>query len=907
MNRRESVSTLFLLILIFVFPGGVRALAEARSAARLPLERGWAIESSCNVSQTGAEISLPGFDVSRWLKTSVPATVLGAQVNAGKFEAPFFGMNLLKIPGTDYPVGKIYANLPLTPDSPYRCSWWYRTEFEVPSDWQEMTWLHFNGINYRANIWVNGTMIANDQQVVGAYRSYEFEISKLLKPGVKNSVAVETFVQTENDLGINFVDWNPAPADKSLGLWRDVYLERSGPVTLRNPAVTTHFTDDQLTAAELTVLADVTNNTDRTQRAMLRGRIGKLTFAQKVDLGPHESKVVRFAPEQFSALRVASPKVWWPYLYGAPTLHTLELVVEVEGERSDAQSLRFGIREVSGALNEKGALQIKVNRQNILIRGAGWSPDMFYREPKERIVEELQYVKHMHLNTVRLEGKLGSDEMFNATDEMGILVMAGWCCCDHWEHWDKWTARDHEIASASLFSQISRLRAHPSVFLWLNGSDGPPPAEVESAYVSVLKERDWPNPYISSASAKATTVTGPSGVKMSGPYDYVPPEYWYLDKNKLGGAYGFNTETSPGPAIPSSPSVRRTLPQSSWWPIDDAWRYHAGIGRFAQYNNFNAAMDASLGSAQDLDEYTRKAQWMAYDGERAMFEAYGANKYASTGVIQWMLNNAWPSFIWHLYDYYLVPGGGYFGTRKANEPVHVQYRYDERMVDVVNSTLHAGKLLTVSAQLFDLQGKQHFAKSATVDLPADGVVRSFLIPEQSATAFLKLELRDSAGRLLSENFYVVPRKLADLQWEKSSYFYTPANSYADLRDLNQLPRAEIRATFKSGATAAQDAIHITNVGGSVAFFLHATAVRPGSDEEITPVLWSDNFISLLPGESRELSFELPKLAAGTASIRLEGWNVPLLNLGISSEDRRKGKPAKNGESLPEGSHDGRTL
>lgn len=852
------------------------------SSRRLPLEQGWAIKSSCDIKVSGAELSSPSFKQTRWLKTAVPSTALAAQVNAGKFGNPFFGKNLLTIPGTDYPIGKIYANLPLTADSPYRCSWWYRTEIDVPADWTNVTWLHFNGINYRANIWVNGTEIANDEQVAGAYRSFEFNVTKWLKPGRKNGIAVETFVQTENDLGINFVDWSPAPADKSMGLWRNVYLEHSGPVTLRNPAVTTSFTDDRLSEADLTVLVDVANSSDQPIVGLLRGKVGKLAFKQGIQLAAHESRVVRFTPQQFRQLRIASPQVWWPYQYGTPALQHLGLEFEMNGKRSDSKSLLFGIREIDGGLNEKGFLQFKINRRNILIRGAGWSPDLFYREPRLRLAQELQYVKHLGLNTVRLEGKLGSDGMFDIADKMGILIMAGWCCCDHWEHWDKWTAQDHAIANASLYSQISRLRAHPSVFVWLNGSDGPPPAEVEKDYIAILKERDWPNPYISSAAAKPTTVTGPSGVKMSGPYDYVPPEYWYLDKNKYGGAFGFNTETSAGPAIPSAPSVRRTLPEKSWWPMDDQWNYHAALGKFAQYNIFNGAMNASLGPAKNFPEYTRKAQLMTYDSERAMFEAYRANKYTSTGVIQWMLNNAWPSFIWHLYDYYLVPGGGYFGARKANEPLHVQYRYDNGAVTVVNSTLVSQTALKVSARLLDLHGQLLFAREDTLDLPSDGVVSSVEIPEQNATTFLKLQLRDNAGKLLSDNFYVLPKKLADLQWTQSNYFYTPAASYADLQELELLPMAEVHATLVIRPASRRGIVQLTNTGESIAFFLHAMALKPGTQDEIAPVLWSDNFISLLPGESRQLSFELPYLKTKRITVKLEGWNVQSRDISVMS-------------------------
>ena len=385
---------------------------------------------------------------------------------------------------------------------------------------------------------------------------------------------------------------------------------------------------------------------------------------------------------------------------------------------------------------------------------------------------------------------------------------------------------------------------------------------------------------------------------MSGPYDYVPPEYWYLDNNKFGGAYGFNMETSPGPAIPSASSMRKTLPKASRWPIDDNWNYHAGMGKFAQYDIFNSAMSVSLGVAENLDNYSRKAQLMTYDGERAMFEAYGANKYNSTGVIQWMLSNAWPSFIWHLYDYYFVPGGGYSGTRKANEPLHVQYRYDDRRVVVVNSTPKAYRNLRIDERLVDHSGKLLYRHNYSLNVPPDSITAAFSpsgarslgtksdwIPQIGFTSFLKLEICDVAGSVLSDNFYVVLKKLADLQWDKSNYFYTPANSYADLRDLEEMPKAEVCATFEWEPTATGGVIHISNGGKRVAFFLHATAVKPGSNEEIAPVLWSDNFISLLPGESRELSFELSKLTRDRVAVKLEGWNIASRNVIAKSASK----------------------
>ena len=845
------------------------------------LSSGWKLQSSCVAKSTGERISSAGYSAAGWIHAIVPGTVLGSQVAAGVFPDPFFGMNLRKIPGTDYPLGKIFGYLPMNAKSPYHCSWWYRTEFPPPNAVDKTTWLHFDGINYRANIWLNGKQVANQDQVAGAFRAYDFDISPFLARDRINVLAVEVFAQTEHDLGIDFLDWNPAPADKSMGLWRGVSLATTGPVTVRNPAVSTHFLNDALTEAELRVVADVANQKETPVSAKVTVTIGSIHLQERVLLGARESTTVTFDASDYAQLRVKDPAVWWPYQYGDPHLERLTVEAQVDGVESDARSIRFGIREVQAALNDKGYLQFRVNRRDILIRGGGWDPDLFYREPRERLRQELAYVKHMHLNTVRLEGKLGSEEMFDLADEMGILIMPGWQCCDFWQHWDKWTAQDHEIANASLRSQISRLRAHPSVFVWLNGSDEIPPPDVEKDDLAVLKERDWANPILNNAAEHASSLSGPSGVKMSGPYDYVPPEYWYVDKDRVGGAFGFNTETGPGAAIPDVESIHRTLPRTSWWPQDAQWNFHAALGKFAQYKTFDAAMDATYGRAANLNDFVLKAQLMAYDGERAMFEAYGANKYRSTGVIQWMLNNAWPSFYWHLYDYYLVPGGGYFGTRKANEAVHVQYRYDDRRVTVVNSTLVPYQGLAARARLFALDGKELFDQESTVNLAEDGVVEAFAVPPQPATALLQLELHDAAGRMVSQNFYSIPSQLSQLNWAKTTYVTTPATSYADMRDLSQLPRTTVLVSAHQGKEAGEVVVDLKNSGNAVAFFLHVRAVKAGTDEEVAPVFWDDNFVSLIPRGSRMLTVRGLSGGKDEIEFKLSGWNVEARRLTLA--------------------------
>ena len=871
MNRSTG---LWAACALFALLAGRVAGAEP---ATLSLDSGWKLQSSCVARSTGEQISVPAYRATGWVHAVVPGTVLGSQIAAGQFPDPFFGMNLRKIPGTDYPLGKIFGYFPMNAKSPYHCSWWYRREFAPSRSEGTLKWLHFDGINYRANIWLNGNLVANKEQVAGTFRAYDFNISPYLEHDRQNVLAVEVFAQTEKDLGQDFLDWNPAPADKSMGLWRGVSLVTTGPVTVRNPAVFTHFADDALTEADLRVVADVANQDDNPVNANVAIAIGPIHLAQQVVLGAKESTTVTFDASDYPLLRVQHPQVWWPYQYGDPHLEELTMTAKVDGALSDTRRIRFGIREAQAALTDKGFLQFSINRRTILIRGGGWDPDLFYREPRERLRQELEYVKHMHLNTVRLEGKLGSEDMFDLADEMGILIMPGWQCCDFWQHWDRWTDKDHEIAHGSLYSQVSRLRRHPSVFVWLNGSDEIPPPEVEKDYLAVLKERDWANPILNNAADRTSTITGPSGVKMSGPYDYVPPEYWYLNKSQYGGAFGFNTETGPGAAVPDVESIRRTLPGSSWWPQDAVWNYHAALGKFAQYKNLNNAMTATYGPATNLGNYVLKAQLMAYDGERAMFEAYTANKYQSTGVIQWMLNNAWPSFFWHLYDYYLVPGGGYFGTRKANEPLHVLYRYDDGKVAVVNSTLEAQDGMAVRARMFDLSGKELFDQQANADMPADAVVAAFRVPAQPATSFLYLELNDAHGRTLSQNFYWIPAKLAQMDWPKTTYVTTPAIHYADMRDLSQLPPASVQWSVHEGKEPGEVVVDLKNSGKTVAFFLHVRAVKAGTEEEIAPVFWSDNFVSLPPQGSRVL---IVKSLPGSAEFKLSGWNVEARSLNL---------------------------
>jgi exo-1,4-beta-D-glucosaminidase len=739
-------------------------------------------------------------------------------------------------------------------------------------------WLRFGGINFRSNIWLNGQKLADSAQTAGAWRIHELDVTAVARAGA-NGLAVEVFAPLPNDLAITFVDWNPMPPDKVMGLYRPVTLQTSGPVALRHPQVVTKLNPPALDRAELTVKVFARNATKHPVVGTLRGKIGTLTFGKEVSLAAGESREVSFAPAEFPQLVLANPKLWWPIHYGDPTLHTVELEFSAGGAVSDRAEARFGIREFTADIDAKGHLVFKVNGKNVLIRGAGWTSDMMLRQSPERDEAEIRYVKDIGLNTIRLEGKLEDEPFFDITDREGILVMPGWCCCDYWEKWKSWQDKDLPIATASLRDQILRLRGRASVFVWLNGSDNAPPANVEKAYLDVEKELGFPNPVVSSATEQKAELSGPSGVKMRGPYEYVPPIYWYTD-TKLGGPHGLATEIGPGPSPPPLESLKRFLPPDKLWPPNEVWDFHCGGGAFKNLRVFDAAMDARYGKAGSVEEYARKAQVAAYESHRAMLEAFGERKYTATGVIQWMLNNAWPSMIWHLYDHYLRPGGSYFGSKKACEPVHVQYAYDDRSVVVVNSTLATFSRMRVTARVLDLGSTEKFARSETVDVGPDGSVKVFALPAPSdvtPTYFVALRLDDAAGKTVSRNVYWLSTKPDVLDWEKSEWYYTPLRETADMTALNRLARAEVKATAGFEGTGAERSgrVVLENLSKAIAFFVRLSLKKGEGGEEVLPVLWEDNYVTLLPGERRELAVRFAERDLGRAApiVTVEGWNV----------------------------------
>jgi exo-1,4-beta-D-glucosaminidase len=902
-SPRRLARPALLALLISLIPGLAQANLFAQETAAAPekpageekltLREGWGLQTSSKVEAKGEVISTPGFAPKGWHEVNVPSTVVAALVKDKTLPDPFPGMNLRSFAGVTYPIGGNFSNLAMEPDSPYAVSWWYRKAFQIPASYKGKTiWLNFRGINYRANLWLNGKQIATSDNVAGAWRTYEFNITAAAKLGAENVLAVQIWAPTEHDLAITFVDWNPAPPDKNMGLFREVYLSASGPVALRYPTVVSKLNPPANDSAQLTVTSQVKNGTDQPVKGKIRGRIENVSFEQDVELGPNEAKDVTFSSEQFPQLIFSHPRLWWPAQMGEPNLYTLRLDFEAGGALSDRSVSEFGIREITSDLNSVGGRAFHINGKNILIRGGGWSPDMLLRENSQRMRDEFRYVRDMGLNTVRLEGKLEIPEFFDLADHQGILVMAGWCCCDFWERWPHWQPKDFEIAKQSLRDQIYRLRSHPSLVMWLNGSDNAPPPDVEQMYLDIEKDLFWPNPVVSSATGKKTSVTGASGVKMTGPYEYVAPSYWDIDTpagqagrrqcnpGGCGGAYGFNTETSMGPAVPPVESIRAMVGRDHMWPIDDVWNYHAGGGEFKTIGVFTEALTNRYGKSDNVEDFALKSQMQTYEGVRAMYEAYSRNKYEATGVIQWMLNNAWPSMIWHLYDYYLRPAGGYFGAKRAMELLHPVYGYDDHAIWLVSSQYTEAKGLKLVTKIYNLDMSEKFTQENTLDAAPDSTARIFTLPDVSGlsnTYFLVLRLEDPQGKEVGSNFYWLSTKPETLDWAKTNWWMTPTESFADFTALSQLPKVKLKLSDHTERKGEDAVTHVTleNPSKSLAFFVRLKVDKGLKGEEILPVIWEDNYISLLPGEKRELTatYHASELGGAKPTVEVSGWNL----------------------------------
>ena len=867
-NRFVKLVTL--LIMVSIMSSCIKPSSKA--VYRKKLSDGWFIQSSDSVSLSGDKISSSNFKPDGWFATKVPSTVMHSLVENGVYSNIFVDDNMKNISS-----------------EPFGTSWWYQTRFDLDEVPQTL-FLDFEGVNYKANVWLNGKRIADTMLLKNAFRQFKFDITQNATKGV-NTLAVEIFPPVSGDFSIGFVDWNPAPPDHNMGLFRGVYLEANAGVEVFNPFIVSKL-NEPLTNARLTASVEVTNHLNKTQFGEIVLTFDGKKIVKPVELMAGQTKKVVLTAVEFNDLDIDHPKLWWPHTLGKPNLHHATFEFHDGGQTLDRKSIDFGIRTVSDFFTKEGHRGFKVNGKKILIRGGGWVDRLLLDDTRESVRNQLEYVKDMNLNAIRLEGFWGnSQDIYNLSDSLGILIMAGWSC--HWE-WEDYLGvacnetyggiledSDIDMMSRAWQDQIIWLRNHPSVIAWFGGSDCKAKPELESRYFKTFADYDSTRVYLASAK-EWSSLAGPTGVKMRGPYAYEPPIYWFAD-TLFGGAFGFNTETGPGAQVPPLESIKKMISKKNLWPMNSIWDYHCGKNEFNNLSRYTIALEKRYGKANSAEDYTKKAQLLNYELMRPMFEAFSAHRYRATGVIQWMLNSAWPETYWQLYDYYLMPNGAYYGAKKASQPYHLIYDYSKHSVYAVNDKLEVLKNCKVKVRAFDINSKLKFEKTLTIDMAAnkeEGILKLPKFTWNKSVCFLDLRLIDESGKEIDNNFYWLSYKNDVLDYKADVqpwYYYTPSKQYADFTALNSMPKVDIKASMKRVKGRNNKAlfkVKLVNNSDKIAFFINTKMVDKKSGNSILPVLWSDNYVSLLPGETRVLTATVNKtdLKNITPELVLEGFN-----------------------------------
>jgi exo-1,4-beta-D-glucosaminidase len=811
----------------------VPSLAAGEAPAKLELGQNWKLTSASEVHADGATLSHSDYNDQMWHPVQhMPATVLEILQEDGVYPDLYFGKNMLE----------------KVPQDLYKQDWWYRTTFTAPAGYSGYT-LEFPGINYRAEIWLNGQRLADNKQVVGMYAAHQFNVTPWIKPGSGNSLAIkvtpEQLIQDVNgvELADSWFDWlswkylgykgenqkrgASFVPDRNAGIWKPVYLRTTGDVTLEHASVNSQLSLRE-SIARLTVYANLRNLSGRPVTGTLKGSISRpgkptINLEQPITLSVGEEREAVFAPETYPKLVVTNPDLWWPYTMGKPDLYDLHLEFVRDHHISDREQIRFGIRSITQHRDQDeqfpdagkgGNFYLQVNGRDFLVRGGVYTPDLLYRYNPEREAEVLRYVKDLGMNMLRWESKISSEHIIELADEQGIPVMLGWMCCNQWEKWDQWSEEDYRVASQGLRSQILMLRPHASVFIWADGSDGLPPPPVRQEYHRILSELHWQNATVDTVSSFAKDANGErlwDGIHMAGPYSWRPPSYWF--SGKYVPSRGACAEQGDNEHIPTLESLKKFIPADKLWPINDTWFMHSGaIGGNATLANIQLAVDRRYGPSRNVEDFVRKAQLAHYENTRAQFEDFAADGWANHKMtIYWMLNSHWPSFFGNIIDYYLSPGGTYFGAKKGLRPLSVAFNsyatgdHSQAKIIVFNQTPSEVRGLRVRVRVYDLNGKVRDDRSADgIQVPYNGAAQVLLLPrypEISPVFFVRCQLFDNRGKLVVDNTYWQSQKDDDLGDRKNdSGMALRQDSWAEMTALNTMPpvNVEISALQATG-------------------------------------------------------------------------------------------------------------
>ncbi len=833
---------------------------EGTEDGRLDLAGGaWKVQRELLAKAYGESISKPGFNDRDWIIATVPGTVLVSYLNAGAIPEPNYGDNQLMIS-----------------DSFFYSNFWYRNEFVAPISYAgKKVFLNFDGINWKADIYLNGQKLG---RMEGAFTRGKFDVTGILVPGDKNALAVHLFKndhpgfvteQTKytpdangGELGADNPtfhasvgwDWIPTIRGRNTGIWNKVYLSESGPVTIENPFVSAHLPLPDTTSADIKVEVTLCNHGSKSISGTLRGKIGEVSFEQPVTIAASNTINVKLNPSTNPSLRLSHPKLWWPNGYGEQNLYTVELqFVTGDNQVSDIKTFQTGLREMTYS-EESGVLKIWVNGKRFIGRGGNWGfPEELLRYRNREYDIAVRYHKDMNFTMIRnWVGQTGDDEFYDACDRYGIMVWQ-----DFWlaNPLDGPNPNDNDMFLKNVEDFVKRVRNHPSIGLYCGRNEGNPPEAIDTGIRKLLPVLHPDIHYISNSAFGV--------VSGGGPYRAMPVKFYFEQRatEKLHSELGM-------PNVISYESLRQTMPESYLWPQSRLW----GVHDFCQFgamggSTYNQMLEDSFGPVDNLKEWLEYAQWINYQGYRAMFEAQSKNRM---GLLLWMSHPAWPSLVWQTYDYYFEPTAAYFGSKKANEPLHIQWNALTNEVEVVNYSEPKGDGLTATMEIFNLDGTLKSQKTVAVTCPEDSTVsciadfQSVLCFEVETTYglssvyFLRLSLK-RGKEIVSENFY----------WRGIE-----ENNFKAIRKLPKV-KLDMNTVLKQDQNRWYLTVQLGNHTNHPALMVKLKAIGEKSKERILPVMYSDNYVSLMPHEQKTITIELQKADARgeKPAVVLEGVNI----------------------------------
>ena len=825
--------------------------AASETGGRLNLAGGrWRVERESLVKADGAAISRPGFLDRDWLIATVPGTVLTSYLNAGAVPDPNYG-----------------DNQNLISDSFFCADFWYRDEFVAPAALgRRRVWLNFDGINWKADVYLNGEKLG---RIEGAFMRGRFDVTGKLRPGQANALAVRieknrtpgsTKEKTVLGFGSNGGalgadnptfhssvgwDWMPAVRGRDTGIWNSVYLTGSGPVTIEDPLVSTSLPLPDISRADVGIELTLRNHEPRPVAGKLRVRFGEAAFEMPVTVAASSAKAVKLDPAAHAELRLRNPKLWWPNGYGDPNLYVVEFEFQAaDGQASDTKQFRTGVRQFTYS-EEGGALRIFINGRRFVPRGGNWgfSEDLLRYRAREYDAA-VRYHRDMNFTMIRnWVGQTGDDAFYEACDRYGIVVWQEFWLANPWDGPDP---DDPAMFLRNVRDTVLRIRNHPSIGLYCGRNEGYPPAVIDDGIRQALGELAPGSHYISDS---ADGVVGGGG-----PYQVMPLKAYFgsLAKSKLHSEMG-------SPNIPAMESLRAMMPEDALWPPNRTWGEHDLGPREPQAaGSVFRHIEKSYGGAKNVEEFVELAQFLDYEIYRAMFESQSRYRM---GMLIWMSHSAWPSLLWQTYDYYFNPGAGYFGSKKGAEPLHIQWNAADETIEVVNYSGGDARGLTARVEVLNLDGSVRWEKTAPVDSAEDSTVSCIKMEYPAgltAVHFLRLKL-SRQGETVSENFYW--RGLED----------------GDYRALRTLAQANVGAATRmeqrDGRWRLSTELH--NVSATPALMVCVKAVREKTGDRILPALYSDNYVALMPGESRTIVIDLADAdtRGEKPSVVVEGFNV----------------------------------